>query len=164
MLPFSFFALPSYPCSFCTFQEVMFVSAKYSILASPGHIVSTPSRTSQDNLRRLNRLRTRPGTADFGDVGVGVSADSSLHLVSQRLIPVTIPKITIAGRTLSAASADNVPIAIPPRSTDHFNDRLHACRDGRRIATLKVFTQTGMSPPSNTPRIFAMRSTNSFTN
>jgi len=38
------------------------VSSKYSILASLGPIVSTPSRISQGNFPKLNKLRAWPGT------------------------------------------------------------------------------------------------------
>src|SRR3984885_9016561 len=50
----------------CTFQEVMFVSSKCAILASPEAIVATPSRPSQGNFPKPNKLRVWPGTRPPG--------------------------------------------------------------------------------------------------
>jgi hypothetical protein len=117
---------------FCMFQEVMFVSLKYAILASPGLIVSTPSCNSQDDFRRLNRLRTWPALPIWR-CGCWVSGQQ-LECRESETHPRHNPQTTIGGRTLSVASADKLPIVIPPQSTDTFNGRLHACRGGRCIA------------------------------
>jgi hypothetical protein len=87
---------------FCMFQEVMFVSLKYAILASPGHIVSTPSRTSQDDFRRLNRLRTWPGTPYLAMWVLGVGRQQLAYRESETHTLLQSPRsLSPGGRSRS---------------------------------------------------------------
>ncbi len=51
---------------FCKLQEVMFLSSKYTIYASPGPTVSKPSRILYAASRNLNRLQTLPSAESTG--------------------------------------------------------------------------------------------------
>jgi hypothetical protein len=117
------------------FQEVMFVSLKYAILAPPGLIVSTPSRTSQDNFRRLNRLRTWPGTPDLAIWVLGVGRQQLAYRESETHARYNPPDHH-RGADALGRNADKLPIAIPPRTFDTFNGRLRGCR-GRWAATAR---------------------------
>jgi hypothetical protein len=115
----------------CT-QEVMFVSSNYAILASPGRIVSTPSRTSQGNFPKSNKVRVLPGTRPRGFGGLWTSfavacclmaaasglgsggTTSASEAFAQVRHPYVISPVNDSGQATLFASAVPIGIRRPP--------------------------------------------------
>jgi hypothetical protein len=76
------------------------VSSKRALFFPPEPNVST----SSDN-QKLNSLPIWSCVIDFCNVRTEQLANNSLDVTSQSFTPVTIPHMTVAGQTLSTASA-----------------------------------------------------------
>jgi Abnormal spindle-like microcephaly-assoc'd, ASPM-SPD-2-Hydin len=62
-------------------------------------------------------VRVTPGTVDFGDVGVGVSAASNVTIANPSTTSIVISQVSISGQTFSLASGVQLPISIPAGGT-----------------------------------------------
>jgi len=62
-------------------------------------------------------VRVTPGTVDFGDVGVGVSAASNVIIANPSTTSIVISQVSVSGQTFSLASGDQLPISIPAGGT-----------------------------------------------
>jgi Abnormal spindle-like microcephaly-assoc'd, ASPM-SPD-2-Hydin len=62
-------------------------------------------------------VRVTPGTVDFGDVGVGVSAASNVTITNPSTTSIVISQVSVSGQTFSVASGVQFPISIPAGGT-----------------------------------------------
>jgi Abnormal spindle-like microcephaly-assoc'd, ASPM-SPD-2-Hydin len=62
-------------------------------------------------------VRVTPGTVDFGDVGVGVSAASNVTITNPSTTSIVISQVSVSGQTFSLASGVQLPISIPAGGT-----------------------------------------------
>jgi hypothetical protein len=62
-------------------------------------------------------VRVTPGTVDFGDVGVGVSAAGNVTITNPSTTSIVISQLGVSGQTFSVASGVQLPISIPAGGT-----------------------------------------------
>jgi len=62
-------------------------------------------------------VRVTPGTVDFGDVGVGVSAAGNVTITNPSTTSIVISQLSVSGQTFSVASGVQLPISIPAGGT-----------------------------------------------